>query len=134
MRIIGPTPEFSMDTTTGCDTQTVKFFNLTNPLSATYAFDYGDLSPLDSNRMRAHQYVFNGNPGEDSVLYIPTIVAESAGCAAFFSDTIIIYRSPKPAFDMDTTNGCRPLTVTFTNKSKSEGRSGLCTGPEAQVQ
>lgn len=118
VRIIGPEPEFRMDTMQGCDSAEVEFFNFTSPINATYVFDYGDGDPPVNNSMAKHKYVFNGNPGEDSVLYFPTIVATSFGCDAFFSDTIVVYRSPEVAFKLDTNGGCRPLKVTAYNESK----------------
>lgn len=118
VRIIGPEPEFRMDTTQGCDSADVEFFNFTSPINATYVFDYGDGDPPLNNSMAKHQYVFNGNPGEDSVLYFPTIVATSFGCDAFYTDTVVVYRSPQVSFSLDTTGGCRPLVVTAVNESK----------------
>jgi len=118
VKIIGPEPEFRMDTTQGCDSANIEFYNFTSPLNATYVFDYGDGNPPVSNDMKKHKYVFNGQVGEDSVLYFPTIVATSFGCDAYFSDTIVVYRSPEVSFKLDTNGGCKPLTVTAINESK----------------
>lgn len=117
IRIIGPTPLFSADTLFGCDTAEVSFFNLTNPINADYVFDYGDGSAPDSNRIRKHTYAYNSAINADSVLYFPTIIANSFGCDAFYTDTIVIYKSPQARFISDTLEGCRPLTVTLVQQS-----------------
>ncbi|MFY0673923.1 MAG: gliding motility-associated C-terminal domain-containing protein [Bacteroidia bacterium] len=117
IRIIGPTPLFSADTLFGCDTTEISFFNLTNPINASYVFDYGDGSAPDSNRIRKHTYSYNSTTNADSVLYFPTIIANSFGCNAFYSDTIVIYKSPNASFVADTFEGCRPLTITLVQKS-----------------
>lgn len=117
VRIIGPTPEYNMDTVFGCDTLEVNFFNLTNPLNAEYVFDYGDGSAPDSNKMVKHRYIFNGTNADDSVVFVPTIVASSFGCDAFFTDTLVIYRSPRAKFITDTLEGCKPLTVTLVQNN-----------------
>ncbi|MBI1183163.1 PKD domain-containing protein [bacterium] len=119
VRIIGPTPLFSADTLRGCDTALVTYSNLTSPINADYVFDYGDGSVPDSNKMRPHTYTFNSGPGVDSVMYFPTIVASSDGCDAYFSDTVIIYRTAKASFTADTLEGCRPLKVTLINQSQA---------------
>lgn len=117
VKIVGPTPEFKADTLTGCDTQTVTYFNFTNPLNAKFAFDYGDGSVPDSNKLVPHTYLFAGGTNVDSIVYFPTMVATSNGCEAFYRDTVIIYRTPTAQFSLDTSSGCRPLKVTFVNKS-----------------
>lgn len=117
IRIIGPEPEFSMDTMSGCDSQHVEFSNLTSPITASYLFDYGDGSQPDSNRMEPHDYVYPPATDDDSVLYFPTIVASSFGCEAFFIDTVVIYRSPVANFSIDSLIGCRPFDINLYNES-----------------
>lgn len=117
VKIVGPTPEFRADTLRGCDTQTVTYFNFTTPLNADFAFDYGDGSVPDSNKLVPHTYLFSGGVNVDSVVYFPTMVATSNGCEAFYKDTVVIYRTPKAEFSLDTASGCRPLKVTFVNES-----------------
>ena len=118
VRIIGPTAEFRMDTAQVCDTGSVEFYNFTSPLNATFKFDYGDGTTPSVNKMPPRKYVFNGGSKDDSVLFFPTIVATSFGCDAFFTDTIVVYRSPVPAFKLDTNRGCKPLTVNLFNESE----------------
>ena len=117
IKIIGPTPNFSMDKNKECDSLTVDFTNLTTPINAEYYFDYGDATLPDTNLVKKHFYSYAANQTSDSIVFFPTLVASSFGCEAFYKDTIVIYRTPSADFVVNDSIGCMPLAVEFRDSS-----------------
>lgn len=123
VRIIGPEPRYALDTNKGCESQTVRFTNLTSPINSNFYFDYGDGSVPDTNQIRTRKYTYPSNSTADSIAYYPTIVASSFGCDAFYTDTVILYKQPTAGFTLDTNSGCSPLAVTFYDTSQNYFRN-----------
>jgi gliding motility-associated-like protein len=118
VRIIGPTPGFTMDNDHFCGEGTVTFTN-TSRNSTYFVLDYGD-SRTDTNQVYPHTYKFV-EEGRDSNMYQVIMLAKDAICpdGSLFSDTIVIYRPAEANFISDTTTGCPPLTVKFTDISNA---------------
>lgn len=119
VKVVGPVPKFSIDKNFLCDSGDVTFTNL-NSNVYSYLVDYDDGSPLDTQLSKVHHYKLNKSV--DSFLFKPVILAKDNStpkpCLSYFRDTIVVYRSASSALQADKTEGCAPLTVSFSTLSK----------------
>lgn len=80
-----------------------------------YNWHFGDIlstSNTSTNQHPSHIYTDSGN------YTVKQIVTSNFGCTDTFENTIYVHpRKPIPSFDIDVSEGCKPLTVTFTNTS-----------------
>lgn len=114
VHIYGPVPKYVPSVKTGCDSINVTFKNKSINVK-NYYVDYDDGSPLDSNQINPHKYRIP-DPSMDSVVYSPILLAiGNFGCKSFYRDTIVVYKKPKVGFKVDTSRGCPPLKITFTD-------------------
>ncbi|MBK9758814.1 MAG: PKD domain-containing protein [Flavobacteriales bacterium] len=113
-----PDPVFSADLLEGCIGMSVQFTNLTDTLTGTCSWNFGDGSPTSNVCDPAH--VFN----TDGLFNIALTVTSPAGCIedTTISAMIEVYAEPSVSFTSDTIAGCTPLSIQFTN-----------TTPAAQV-
>ena len=96
-------------------------FTPNSTTATTYNWDFGD----DSTSMvqsPIHTY-FNADTTIHSkngrIQFNPTLtVTTQAGCTATFTDTVVLFQ-PNALFMPDTTRGCAPLTVEFSDSSSS---------------
>jgi gliding motility-associated-like protein len=116
IKILGPVPKFSIDTSIGCDSLTVHFKNTSDNVGK-YLMQYGDAS-ADSNAVQSsHTYTLE-DVKLDSMIFNPTIVAvDNTNCKAFHKDTIILYKGPHADFVADSVFGCVPMRVHFRDTS-----------------
>ena len=111
------TPGFTFSTPSG---NNVTFTNTTTPLAGnTYSWDFGDASPASTDVHPAHTF-----PGPGT--YTVTLSAFSNNCGTkTISHTVIIADPPVCNFIADTTSGCAPLTVQFTDLSTNSPTTWL---------
>jgi gliding motility-associated-like protein len=116
IRIIGPTPTFSMSDDKFCGSGSISFTNKSKNVPF-YIFDYGD-GNSDTNKMSPHVYNYV-NQGSDSTIYNVVMLAKDGFCPAgiTFRDTVVIYKPAAANFAADTTDGCAPLNVIFSDLS-----------------
>lgn len=98
----------------GCDSLCVQWSNLSNlpPNQATYWWDYGDGSPLDTSYSAAHCY---SSPG----IYYPKLYGQSGLACSAQEDLapVIIVPSPQIRAEPSDTIGCDALCVNWRNTS-----------------
>lgn len=108
----GPTANFSVDTTAGCEPFTVLFSD--SSINADqYFWDLGDGTLSNSNASNFTHTYFGSNEFLVKLIttYTPT------GCTDTATLNIINYNNPKAEFDVSNPIGCSPLTVIFDNQS-----------------
>lgn len=106
---VGPLAGFTFET----DASVVTFTN-TSERGTTYQWDFGNGAmsmaadtTIDFNVQGSYpvQLIAENACGTDTILQIVTVVESGV--------------TPIPLFDFDTTSGCAPLIVTFTNRSEN---------------
>jgi PKD repeat protein len=100
--------------TTSVSNATVDFTN-TSVNATTYAWDFGD-SATSTDTDPAHTYANDGT-------YTVTLIATNGCGPDTTSQTVTIVTPPTAGFSANTTTGCAPLTVTFTNESSENATS-----------
>jgi PKD repeat protein len=106
----GPQVSFTHVPSTRCEGQEIQFNSQTSSVSGfRWDFGNGDTSVQSNPR---YAYPNNGN-------YTITLDVVSAinSCTNSYQDTISINGLPTPILAVDTSQGCPPLAVTFTNNS-----------------
>ncbi len=116
----GPDANFSMDKITGCPGVNIQFSDLsTSPAGITgWAWDFGDGFSANTQNP-SHTFA---SPG----LYtVRLIVTDANGCQDVLElvDTISVLTPPVAAYTVPVTEGCNPLTLTFTDASTSNTSS-----------
>ncbi|MEX0967336.1 MAG: PKD domain-containing protein [Bacteroidia bacterium] len=122
INVIGPFVKFAYLNKIGCEPLEVQFAD-SNQSVLSFLFDYGDNSPISSNKVTSH--IYTTRPNDSSTIYRPTIIAtDNKGCVRQYTpdDSIVVYKQPTAGFTASATSGCAPLVVTFTNTS-SEGQT-----------
>lgn len=117
IRLVGPVPEFTVTPSKSCGDNLIRFTNLSQNVTK-FQIDYRDGSPIDSNTMSDHKYLYTDYT-VDSLVYTPTMVAtDDSGCPAIYKQTITLYRPPILNFSVSSQIGCAPFTAVFTDESK----------------
>ncbi len=111
VKVLGPVAAFETSSAAGCDSLGVQFTNVSSSfISSEWYFGDGYFS-YDTDPY--HHY-------SDTGTYVSTlVVTDSLGCTDYIvaSDTIHVYSTPQASFDPSITQGCKPLSVDFTNTS-----------------
>lgn len=110
-----PTALFGPDFNSGCSPWPVTFSNVTIGQADSYWWDFGDgTTGTLTDSLVQHTYF----TGADDTTYTITLVASNA-CGSDTADyTITVLPNSITAFfNTDTTSGCAPLTVNFTQYS-----------------
>ncbi|TAE50707.1 MAG: PKD domain-containing protein, partial [Bacteroidetes bacterium] len=112
-----PSADFSTSRLTACPGTTVFFTDQsTGPFPAVnWYWNFGDGSPAGNQQNPTHIYTV---PGTYSV---SLIVTDAIGCRDTLVRSLLVevYVPPTSNFSYGPTQGCDPLTVTFTNGSSS---------------
>lgn len=116
-----PTAGFTPSPNAGCSKLGVAFSNTSSPNATKFKWNFGDGSPIDTNRSPVHEYV-NTSSGDTS--FIVTLIASTTfGCSDTISDTIDVFPVPSPDFTSDAVVDCGPITVNFTNLTVGDSLS-----------
>ncbi len=116
--IVKPIPitDFGMDVAWGCSPKEIHFFNVTRGLADTYLWKWGD-GKANSTSENPGSHIFE--TGEKDTTYTVTLVARNeCGVDSMQKSVIIFPNKVKAFFETDTTMGCAPLKVSFTNYSR----------------
>ncbi len=115
--VVAPVAGFTLDTNTGTAPLTVNFTNASTGDNLTYAWDFGDGSPVVADANPPHEYSVAG-------VYNVTLTAtNSAGSNTSAPQAITVNAAavaPVAGFTLDTNTGDAPLTVNFTNASTGD--------------
>lgn len=112
---VKPTAAFTLSPISGCPTLTVSMTN--NSLNAgSFIWDFGVTPTATSN---ATNPVFNYSNTTGSAINptISLIALTGAGCSDTAIQAITVFPEPIASFTVNTTPGCSPLALTFTNTS-----------------
>ncbi|NLJ06312.1 MAG: PKD domain-containing protein, partial [Sphingobacteriales bacterium] len=119
-----PTVSFISSQYAGCNPLTVSFNNNSTPNDTgdinimTFSWDFGN--GLNSNQVNPTSTFVNNQSGDTIYKVILTAYTEHS-CSDTHSVRITVHSDPVSAFSQNTSNGCEPLEVTFTNNSNSNG-------------
>ncbi|MFN8298122.1 MAG: PKD domain-containing protein [Chitinophagales bacterium] len=116
INVTNPVPvSFTAPDTSDCAAPLTINFSSTAPGAATYAWTFGD-GGTDATANPAHTYNANG------VYTVSLSVTNSAGCVTTLSKPAYIHIGDIHAlFTADSTHGCAPTLIRFTNASTSNG-------------
>lgn len=116
-----PTSLFSLSQSSGCTPLTVSTTNQSFPNGsgtiANLTFNWS-VSGTPAATKRDTTAIFPGSKTKDSFYTIRLIVTSVYGCKDTSVRTIQVFPKPLSAFTPSVTQGCRPLSVAFTNNSK----------------
>ncbi len=95
---------------------------------STYATkSYWNLGNGLTSNLTAPNTTYKGAKVRDTFYYPQLLVTNWAGCMDSVKTTIKVYPSPTALFVMDKSNGCGPLSVNFTNQSKTNNQDSFNT-------
>lgn len=112
---VKPTAAFTVSPLSGCPTLTVNFTN-GSANATSFLWDFGTTPTSTSN---ATNPVFNYTNSTASAISptITLIAMTGAGCSDTATQSINVFPKPVASFTVNTTPGCSPLALTFTNTS-----------------
>ncbi len=106
----GPTVSFTNAPSTQCEGQNIQFLSqTTNVAGFRWNFGTGDTSNLSNPT-----YAF---PAAGAYLVRLDVTSAINSCTNSYQDTVRINAAPTPILNLDTSQGCPPLPVTFSNGS-----------------
>lgn len=100
---------FTENPPTGCGQASIQFKDQSTGNPSSWLWNFGDGSPTSTQQNPTHFYP---SPGT----YQVTLTA-SNGTPSTTTGTVTVYSNPTVDFSMDTTSGCYPLLVNFTDQS-----------------
>ena len=116
--IVKPIPitDFGMDVLWGCSPKEINLFNVTTGLADTYLWNWGDgMEGSFEEHPGSHIFV----TGDYDTTYTISLIAENECGVDSLEKTVRIFPSTVDAFfETDTSFGCAPLEVSFTNYSR----------------
>ncbi len=91
--------------------------NFTNSSSGatSYSWNFGD-SQTSTQANPSHTYAVDGT-------YTVVLTATNACGSVTSTNTVAVYTQPTAAFNANTTSGCAPLTVQFSNQSSANAET-----------
>ncbi|MBL4657794.1 MAG: PKD domain-containing protein, partial [Flavobacteriales bacterium] len=106
---------FTLSDTAGCSPLPVTFSN-TSTFGNIYNWNYGD-GFTDSIQNPSHTFV---NPSLlDTTYTVSLVVTSGFSCTDTATVPVLVYAKPVSIFSVDTTQGCGPVTINFSNTSLS---------------
>ncbi len=110
-----PTALFGPDFNSGCSPWPVTFSNTTVGNADSYFWDFGDgITSTTNDSLVQHTYYTGAS---DSVYTITLIAVNACGSDTATYSITVMPNSITAFFNTDTTSGCAPLTVNFTQYS-----------------
>lgn len=105
-----PQASFTDNATLDCAPLIVDFTNTSNG-GVSYAWDFGDGSPIDTNYSPTHTYQNLTQFIDNNTVLLE--VTSANGCTDTISKNIVVYPEPQFGFSVNPDSGCSPLVVTF---------------------
>ncbi len=117
--VLGAAPFFSISNHKFCDSSTVEFtdFTFTDDMITSETWNFGDGSPTTNTLNATHDYL------SPNTYYPMLSVTTQSGCAESYTDTVIAYQTPHPAFTVSS-QPCARTPILF---------SGTLTQPDADT-
>lgn len=111
INVPGPAADFIF--MSACANAPVIFSNTSSSNTISWIWDFGD-GNISTLKDPSNSYITAG------IYPVKLIVTDAGGCKDSIIKNVIVYPSPIVIFG-DTTMGCSPLSVTFTNNSTGAG-------------
>ncbi|NNC82574.1 MAG: PKD domain-containing protein [Flavobacteriales bacterium] len=105
--------DFSMNSE-GCSPLQVGFVNQSSGASS-YTWDFGD-GLMDVNSDPSHLYL--NESLADTTFTVILTASSNNGCTDTHIDSVLVHPVPVAAFNLNTVEGCSPLTVTINDQSQ----------------
>lgn len=116
--IVKPIPitQFGMNVSWGCSPKEILFYNITTGLADTYLWKWGDgKDPSTEEHPESHIF----ETGDFDTTYTITLIASNeCGVDSLQKSVNIFPNTVEAFFETDTTMGCAPFKVSFTNYSR----------------
>lgn len=113
--VVHPLPDAQFGSINVCDGSVVPFNDLstiaTTDTIQSWAWDFGDGSPVINNQNTSHLYASKGS------YIVQLVVVSNFGCTDSVSKTKFVNPNPVVNFTANDTIGCEPLCVNFQNSS-----------------
>lgn len=114
---IHPFPDVKFSTSNVCDGSIVPFTDLSTlpapDMLQSWAWDFGDGSPVFNNQTTSHAYPAKGS------YTAKLVVVSNFGCADSITKMVVINPNPVVNFAAPDTTGCDPLCVSFQGNLSS---------------
>lgn len=110
-----PTALFGPDLDSGCSPWPVTFSNVTIGQADSYFWDFGDGGTSTTTDSLVHHTYYTGP--NDTTYTISLVATNACGSDTAFYTVTVLPNSITAFFNTDTTSGCAPLTVNFTQYS-----------------
>ncbi len=106
-------PNFMVDTSSGCEGLSVNFFDITSNSPNTFLWDFGD---GEISTLQNPSHIFDA-PGVYDITLTTSVSGQCAESVTFLSE-IEVFANPLISFIADTTLGCSiPFNVAFTDNT-----------------
>lgn len=114
---VHPTPEalFGIDKTSGCSPLDVEIVNSSTGVD-TYTWDFNDGNTSDTS-VAVFNHIYNNFTDTVKKYTLKLVTDNNFGCSDSVFQTVDVFPLATSSYTPDTTVGCSPLTVQFTNKS-----------------
>ena len=83
----------------------------------TFAWDFGDGAPGTDTSVASFSHTYLNTGAAVAVYPFGLVVENTEGCTDTLTRNITVYPEMTANFSVDTSQGCHPLTVTFTDLS-----------------
>lgn len=107
-----PIADFATISDTFCRNQAFSFNNQSSGTQLSYAWNFGDGSPVDSSANPSHQYANNGTYS------VSLYVEDNYGCDSMIQRSLTVQDPEVGFFADDTVDECPPFLVDFTDTTK----------------
>jgi len=107
-----PVADFTTISDTFCKNQVFSFNNQSSGTQLSYAWDFGDGSPVDSSANPSHQYANNGT------YTVSLYVEDNYGCDSIIQQSLTVQDPDMGFFADDTADECPPFLVDFTDTTQ----------------
>jgi gliding motility-associated-like protein len=115
-----PTARFVLDRYEGCGPLRIATQNFSTPndtgtiwiMKFRWNFERGLNSSARDTALR-----LRASATKDTTHFVKLVAISEHGCLDSLTRSVKVYPKPRARFSMDKNNGCRPLTVRFTNSS-----------------
>jgi PKD repeat protein len=108
-----PVTSFNVNPDSSCSPVDVQFSTLSGQYS--YEWFYGDGTSEMADFSTWHNY--HNNTISDTTYNVQLVTTTSFNCIDTVENSVVIHPSPTAIFNVDTLNGCTPLTIIITNLS-----------------
>ncbi len=115
-----PPMTISLVSPIACQKNAIDFSHKTSYSGNTVTWDHGDGTSFGSytgDTVIAHSHMYDSAKSYTSKVYISDV----NGCKDTQTYNVVIKANPTPAFTLNKTDGCGPLTITTTNTSVHNG-------------